>query len=214
MFVAILLLILSYLLGSIPFGLIIGKTAGKDLRENGSGNIGSTNAIRILGLKLGLLSAFCDIIKGMLVVILIYILEANGIWYNPLVINGDSLYVLYGIAAVIGHCFPIYIKFKGGKAVATSLGVLLITVPLSGVCALVVFLAVLLITGIVSISSTCATLAAWISAMILYAFTIDNKLYSCLFLIALVILIVLKHIPNYKRLLNGTENSFKKKRVK
>jgi glycerol-3-phosphate acyltransferase PlsY len=150
----------------------------------------------------------------MLVIILIYLLEANGIWYNPLVINGDSLYVLYGIAAVIGHCFPIYIKFKGGKAVATSLGVLLITVPLSGVCALVVFLAVLLITGIVSISSTCATLAAWISAMILYAFTIDNKLYSCLFLITLVILIVLKHIPNYKRLLNGTENSFKKKKVK
>ena len=136
MFVAILLLILSYLLGSIPFGLIIGKTAGKDLRENGSGNIGSTNAIRILGLKLGLLSAFCDIIKGMLVIILVYILEANGIWYNPLVINGDSLYVLYGIAAVIGHCFPIYIKFKGGKAVATSLGVLFITVPISGVCAL------------------------------------------------------------------------------
>ncbi len=214
MFVAILLLILSYLLGSIPFGLIIGKTAGKDLRENGSGNIGSTNAIRILGLKLGLLSACCDVIKGMLVILLIYILEANGIWYNPLVINGDSLYVLYGIAAVIGHCFPIYIKFKGGKAVATSLGVLFVTVPLSAVCALVVFLIVMLITGIVSISSTLATLMYWISAMILYAFTIDNKIFSCLFLLTLVILIVLKHIPNYKRLINKTEHSFKKKREK
>jgi aspartate kinase len=71
----------------------------------------------------------------MFVVILVYILEANGIWYNPLVINGDSLYVLYGIAAVIGHCFPIYIKFKGGKAVATSLGLLLVTVPLAAVVA-------------------------------------------------------------------------------
>ena len=210
--VAILLLILSYLLGSIPFGLIIGKTTGKDLRESGSGNIGSTNAIRILGLKLGLLSAACDIIKGMFVIILIYILEANGVWYNPLVINGDSLYVLYGLAAVLGHCFPIYIKFKGGKAVATSLGVLFVTVPLSAVVALVVFLITMLITGIVSISSTTATISAWISAFILYGFILNDIIYSCLFLIILVALIAIRHIPNYKRLINGTEHSFKKKK--
>ena len=212
MFVAISLLILSYLIGSIPFGLIIGKVAGKDLRENGSGNIGSTNAIRILGLKLGLLSAVCDILKGIFVVILIYILEARGIWYNPLVINGDSLYILYGIAAVIGHCFPIYIKFKGGKAVATSLGVILITAPLAAAFALVAFLISMLITRIVSISSTAASFTAWVSAFVLYGFTIDNNIYSCLFLTILLILIILRHIPNYKRLLNGTEHSFKKKK--
>lgn len=213
MILSILLLILSYLLGSIPFGLIIGKTAGKDLRENGSGNIGSTNAIRILGLRLGLLSALCDVIKGMFVIALIYILETNGIWYNEFVIDGESLYVLYGISAVIGHCFPIYIKFKGGKAVATSLGVLFITVPLAAVVALGVFLTVMLITGIVSLSSTFATICAWISALILYAFVLSNNIYSCLFLSILVVLIILKHIPNYKRLLNGTEHSFKKKKI-
>ena len=213
MIIAIPLLILSYLIGSIPFGLIIGKTAGKDLRENGSGNIGSTNAIRILGLRLGLLSAICDVLKGMLIIIVVYILEANGIWYNPLVIDGDSLYVLYGMAAVVGHCFPIYIKFKGGKAVATSLGVLLITVPLAAPVALIVFLVSMLICGIVSISSTLGTLTAWITAFVLYGFVLENNIYSCLFLLLLVILIICRHIPNYKRLLNGTEHSFKKKKT-
>ncbi len=212
MIIAILLLILSYLIGSIPFGLIIGKTTGKDLRKNGSGNIGSTNAIRTLGLKLGLLSAACDIIKGMFIILIIYILEANGVWYNPFVINGDSLYVVYGIAAVIGHCFPIYIKFKGGKAVATSLGVILVIVPWAALAALIVFLILMLITGIVSISSSSATIAAWITSFILYGNIISNNIYTCLFLTILVVLIILKHIPNYKRILNGTEHSFKKKK--
>ena len=125
----IILIILSYLLGSIPFGLLIGKAAGKDLRKSGSGNIGSTNAVRTLGLKLGLLSAVCDILKGTLVILVVYLLEHITNWRNPFVINGDSLYALYGVVAVIGHCFPVYLKFKGGKAVATSLGVLFVTVP-------------------------------------------------------------------------------------
>ena len=108
---------------------MIGKAAGKDLRKSGSGNIGSTNAVRTLGLKLGLLSAVCDILKGTLVILVVYLLEHITNWRNPFVINGDSLYALYGVVAVIGHCFPVYLKFKGGKAVATSLGVLFVTVP-------------------------------------------------------------------------------------
>lgn len=208
MFLGIILIIISYLIGSIPFGLLIGKAAGKDIRKSGSGNIGSTNAVRTLGLKLGLLSAVCDIAKGTLIIILVYILEHNNIWYNPFVINGDSLYVLYGLAAVIGHCFPVYIKFKGGKAVATSLGVLFAIVPYSAVAAIVAFAIILLLTGYVSLGSTLGTISAVVTAFIVYSHNLYSNLFLCLF----ALIIFIKHIPNYKRLLNGTENSFKKKK--
>ena len=209
MFVGILLLIVSYLIGSIPFGLLIGKAAGKDIRKSGSGNIGSTNVVRTLGLKLGLLSALCDITKGTIVIILIYILESSNIWYNPFVINGDSLYILYGLTAVLGHCCSIYLKFTGGKAVATSLGVLFAVVPFAALVALIVFLTIMLITGIVSLGSTFATISAVISAFIIYGI-FDNKIFTCIALIAFAALIIIKHIPNYKRIIAGTESSFKK----
>lgn len=212
MVLAIILLILSYLLGSIPFGLIIGKLTGKDLRKHGSGNIGSTNAVRTLGYGLGAVSAICDILKGAIIIILIYILEACGVWYNPIVINGESLYALYGLCAVVGHCFPIYIKFKGGKAVATSLGVLIVTVPFSALIAVLIFAAVVLITGYVSLSSSIATLGAVISSFILYGFIIQNNIFSCIIILLFAILIFIKHIPNYKRLIEGNEHCFKKKK--
>jgi glycerol-3-phosphate acyltransferase PlsY len=211
---AITFLILSYLLGSIPFGLIIGKAAGKDLRKNGSGNIGSTNAIRILGVKLGLLAAVCDILKGTLVIIIIYILEATNVWFNPFVIEstGDSLYALYGLMAVIGHCYSIFLKFKGGKAVATSLGVLFATVPLAGVMALVAFFPVVFITRYVSLSSTAATIAAVLTSFIFYGVIIGDRLYTSFIVLILGLIIFIKHIPNYKRLANGTENRFGSKK--
>lgn len=212
MIIGILLIIISYLLGSIPFGLIIGKKAGKDLRENGSGNIGSTNAVRILGWKLGLLSALCDVTKGLIIIVLVYILEATNIWYNPFIINGDNLYAIYGLAAVIGHCFPIYIKFKGGKAVATSLGVLFAVVPWAALVALVSFVIVLLITGFVSLSSTIATLFSVITTFVIYGFTVYDNIYTAVIISILGILIFIKHIPNYKRLIAGTEHNFKKKK--
>ena len=211
---AIILLILSYLLGSIPFGLIIGKAAGKDLRTSGSGNIGSTNAVRILGFKLGLLAGLCDVIKGTLVIFVIYILEANNVWHNPIVIDGESIYAVYGLAAVIGHCFSIFLKFKGGKAVATSLGVLLATVPLAGVAALVFFFPVVLITKYVSVSSTAAAIGATLTSFIVYGLIIGNGLYTSIVVLVLSITIIIKHIPNYKRLANGTENKFSSKNKK
>ena len=211
MLIGILLLIVSYLIGSIPFGLLIGKAAGKDIRQSGSGNIGSTNVVRTLGFKLGLLSAVCDITKGTIIILLIFILEASGIWFNPFVIGGDSLYILYGFAAVLGHCYSIYLKFTGGKAVATSLGVLFLTVPFSGVIALVCFTVVMLITGIVSLGSTFATISALISAFIIYGI-FENNIYTCIVLVAFALLIIIKHIPNYKRIIAGTESSFKKRK--
>ena len=210
--IGILLIVVSYLIGSIPFGLLIGKSVGKDIRESGSGNIGSTNVVRTLGLKLGLLSAICDILKGTLIILLVYLLEHLNIWYNPFVVSGDSLYALYGLAAVIGHCYPIYLKFKGGKAVASSLGILLVTVPWAGLAAIIAFVITLLITGYVSLGSTLATIAAIITAFIVYGFTIYHNIYSCVILCFLALIIFIKHIPNYKRLLSHTEHSFKKKK--
>ena len=206
--IGILLIIISYLLGSIPCGLLIGKLKGKDIRQSGSGNIGTTNAVRTLGLKLGIVAGICDVLKATLIILLIYLFEHFNIWYNPFVINGDSLYVLYGVAAVIGHCYPIYLKFKGGKAVAASLGVLFVTVPWAALAALIAFLIVMLINGIVSLGSTFATIAAVITAFLVYS----ENIASCIVLCFLALLIFIKHIPNYKRLINGTEYSFKKKK--
>ena len=211
MTIGILLLILSYLIGSIPFGLLIGKIIGKDLRKSGSGNIGSTNAVRTLGWKLGALSGVCDILKGTVIVILVYILEATTVWKNPFILNGDNLYALYGLSAVVGHCFPIYLKFKGGKAVATSFGVLVTVVPWAGLVALIAYATVLFITGYVSLCSTVAAILAVITTFIIYG-GIYNHFFTSIIIMMLAIIIFLKHIPNYKRLIAGTEYCFKKKK--
>ena len=144
----------------------------------------------------------------------IYILEAANIWHNPIVVKGESLYALYGLAAVLGHCFSVYLKFKGGKAVATSLGVLFATVPLAGVAALVVFFPVVFLTKYVSISSTAASIGAVITSFVAYGLIFGNGLYTSFVVLLLVIIIIIKHIPNYKRLANGTENKFGSKKKK
>ena len=212
MALAIIFLILSYLLGSIPFGLIIGKLSGKDLRKHGSGNIGSTNAVRTLGYKLGALSAILDILKGALILIIIYILEKTNTWHNPLILNGESLYALYGLMAVVGHCYPVYLKFKGGKAVATSLGVLLAVTPFSALSAVIAFIICVFLTGYVSLSSTVATLVAVLTSFIIYAI-FYGMLFNSLIILVFAIIIFIRHIPNYKRLLNHTEHCFKKKKL-
>ena len=215
MVLGIILLIISYLIGSIPCGYLLGKSVGIDIRKEGSGNIGSTNATRTLGKKLGFLAWLGDVLKGMLIILIVYLLEATTSWTNPFVINGDSLYILYGMAAVIGHVFPIYLKFKGGKAVSTSLGAILALFPLAVVITMVVFGVLMLTTGIVSLTSSIASLVACVSSIILYGTgLLDNKLISTLLTIVLFIIIIIKHIPNYKRLIEGTEYSFKNKKLK
>ena len=216
--ISIVFLVLSYLIGSIPFGLIIGKgIKGIDIREYGSGNIGSTNAIRVLGKKVGYLVFLCDVFKGMLVIIILKLLDSNGVWTTPIE------FFFYGAAAIIGHSFSIFLNFKGGKAVATSLGVVLILTPISAIACLIVFLIILLISGYVSLASTGATLTVIITTWILYAigyqatnvldyFISSPGLVVAICYTVLSSLIILKHTKNYKRLLNGTESSFKKKK--
>ncbi|MCR5231854.1 MAG: glycerol-3-phosphate 1-O-acyltransferase PlsY [Acholeplasmatales bacterium] len=215
--ISIILMIVSYLLGSIPFGVLVGKAAtGVDIREHGSKNIGSTNAIRVLGKKVGAIVFLCDVLKGAFVIIILKILAQTNLWHSVL----D--YGYYGMMAVIGHSFSIFLKFKGGKAVATSLGVVLCICPLAGILCLVTFAVVLFSTGYVSLASTFATLAVLLTYIGLFIigyeatnffdyFISAPSLENLITILVPGVIIIYKHIPNYKRLFNGTENCFKKK---
>ena len=222
--IAVLLLCLSYVIGSIPFGILIGKgICHVDIREHGSKNIGSTNAIRVLGKKVGFLVFFCDVFKGMVVIILIRILNSTGVFYkDPIITNSFQLdMLLYGAAAIIGHCFSIFLKFKGGKAVATSLGVIFMISPLAAILCLVAFLINLYATGYVSLASTFASLTVTITCWVLYGVGINDtsffeyfiakqNLVVCIIVSLLAAFILIRHRKNYVRLLHGTENNFKK----
>mgnify|MGYP002266700793 CR=1 FL=1 len=194
----ILWIIIAYLIGSIPFSLIIGKLfTNTDIRNHGSGNLGGTNAVRVLGIKYGLPSGLLDITKALVIVFL----ASKGtidFSYSPLYL---------GVAATVGHCYLIYANFRGGKAVSTTLGTLLWFSPLIGLSALIVGLVVILITKYVSVGSTVLGL----TGLIIMIFS-PNYHISILASSLLVIFIIYRHIPNYKRLLNGTENkvNFKK----
>lgn len=197
----ILLCILSYLLGSIPFALIIGKIFyNKDIRTMGSGNLGTTNMIRNLGKKAGLTVLVCDIGKGMLS---LYI--ANKIL-------GDVNYlVLFGAMSMIGHVFPIFANFKGGKAVATGGGIFIYCYPYLAITQIAIFFIVLFLTGYVSLASIIISLlgATYIA---IYGVGIDKYI-----MIIMCLFIVYMHRSNIERLKNGTENisklkiNFKKK---
>lgn len=213
--ICVLLIIFSYLIGAIPNGLIIGKIFRKiDIREHGSKNIGTTNSIRVLGKKLGFATFFLDVFKGAFIIIIVkYILEPNNIWTSPI----DPIF--FGAAAIIGHAFPIYIGFKGGKAVATSLGVVLSLTPLPAILCLIVFVLFLYSTGYVSLGSSFAAITVVTSSWILNVFGSDSGIFLqkpglllCILYSILGTLILVKHKKNYSRLLNGTENNFKKKK--
>lgn len=215
----ILFIILSYFIGSIPFGVVLGKLiCKKDIREYGSKNIGTTNAIRVLGKKVGFLVFFCDVFKGCFIIILIKILGITNVWKTP---EGIDIF-LYGAAAILGHSFSIFLNFKGGKAVATSLGVVLVLTPIPAIACLLMFALVFYTTKYVSLASTAATLTVIITTWILFVFGVKDILNFGYYFIAkpslilsilytiLAMLILIKHFKNYRRLLNGTENSFRK----
>lgn len=212
----IILLVISYLLGSIPNALWIGKVfKGIDIREHGSGNTGATNAGRVLGAKLGVLTLFLDILKGMLPVLIgIFLMKNNfiqtglndstaprNILYNTYDSNLDL--VLIGLMAIIGHSFSIFLKFKGGKAVATTLGVFLVLVPKAIFVIAIVFFVVFFIYRYVSLSSIISATLLPIAILFIY-----HDLVYTLFGLFIGILIVIRHKSNLDRLYNGTETKF------
>lgn len=187
-----LLIILAYLIGSIPSGLIVGKFAkGIDIREHGSGNLGATNAFRTLGVKAGSVVIAGDILKGTLATAL------------PFLMHVDIHPLLAGVFAVLGHVFPIFAKFKGGKAVATSGGVLLFYAPLLFITMVAVFFIFLYLTKFVSLSSMLTGIYT-----VIYSFFVHDT-YLLIVVTLLTIFVIYRHRANIKRIINKTEPKVK-----
>lgn len=208
----IIIAVIAYLIGSINFSIILSKRmAGFDIREKGSGNAGTTNMLRVVGKKAAVITLICDILKGV-VSILIAVLAGK------IVKNLDNalLVQLAGIFVIIGHTFPIFFKFKGGKGIATSLGVLLMINWQIGLICLIFALVLMALTKMVSVGS----IAAAILFPILVAFIDQNYIVQTsnsnwsylVFSIIVALLVIFNHRANVQRILNGTENrlSFKK----
>ncbi|EOH86815.1 glycerol-3-phosphate 1-O-acyltransferase PlsY [Enterococcus asini] len=196
----VILLAVAYLLGSIPSGVWIGKLFyGKDIRQFGSGNSGTTNTFRVLGKPAGIVVLLMDILKGTLATLLPTLFHLDNV--NPL---------WFGVFAILGHTFPVFAGFKGGKAVATSAGMLLAYSPLFFLYSVVLFLVCLFISSMVSLSSMIAAVLVTLSTIILpYVWpTILPEHNWLLTLIAagVTIFIFIRHRENIKRIKAGTEN--------
>ena len=200
-------LLVAYLAGSIPFGLVVARVvAGVDIREKGSGNIGATNVSRFIGARWGITVLILDALKG-----------ALPVWLIPLVMAGDgssgvmTLRVIAGVSTVVGHMFPIWLGFKGGKGVATSLGVVLILAPQASLAGLVGFFLCMLASRIVALSSIVAAVVFAGGQMIILSpnpFAIE-KLPLSVFSLAVPSLIVIRHRSNIGRLIRGEEARFR-----
>ncbi|MBY0581025.1 MAG: glycerol-3-phosphate 1-O-acyltransferase PlsY [Rickettsiales bacterium] len=183
------LLLISYLLGSIPSGLILSKILNKgDIRKYGSGNIGATNALRVGGRLLGALTLTVDLLKGLVTVIIAMFFEQKFI-------------AVYGFVCVLGHIFPVWLKFRGGKGVATVLGVILALNPLVGLAMAIIWIIIFICFKISSVASLTSLFLATL------ALIITNTNYgNSIFLILTLILIVYKHKDNIIRLYRGEES--------
>lgn len=184
--------LIAYVIGSIPFGLIVGKLGYKiDIREHGSGNLGGTNTFRVLGVKAGLIVTIGDILKGTFASLL------------PWLMGLDINILIIGIFAVIGHMYPIFAKFKGGKAVATSGGVILAVEPILFVIMLATFFLMLYLTKYVSLSSMVTGVITVISAIIL------ENIGLVIVTSILTLFVIYRHRTNIKRIKDKTEPKIK-----
>jgi glycerol-3-phosphate acyltransferase PlsY len=192
----------SYLIGSIPSGLVVGKLKGVDVREYGSGNIGTTNVLRTLGARYGAIVLIADVLKGVIAVLLArYIIETP---------TGE---MAAGFAAVAGHDWSLFLKFKGGRGVATSLGALLplaMPGPLSGVIGLAAFALVTLASRYVSLASIVGSVSAVVAMAVFLG--LDRVPWQYLvYIVVVVALIIYQHRDNISRLLSGTESKLGQK---
>ena len=206
MIVYILVAIIAYLIGSVNFSVIFSKKfAGFDVREKGSGNAGTTNMLRSVGKKAAAITLICDILKG---VVAIGIAILFG--YIP-DMNKELLLQIAGVAVILGHTFPVFFGFKGGKGVATSLGVLLLSNWQIGLICLVFALVLMILTRMVSVGSCAATILFPVLTLFInehYTVLTEGKAGNVYFIysVILAIIVLFNHRENIKRLLNGTEN--------
>jgi glycerol-3-phosphate acyltransferase PlsY len=207
----VLFIVIAYLLGSIPFAFVIARAYGKDVRTIGSGNIGATNLARALGRKWGYVCFALDVLKG-----LIPVAAVAAIAGTPNEPAEMILWLAVGIAAIVGHVFPVFLGFKGGKGVSTSLGVALglwpyFTVP--GLIALAVWVATVLIWRYVSLASICGAVtfpvALLIGILIVPAWTASGLWPLLIAAIGIPLMVIIRHRENIKRLLAGTESKIR-----
>jgi glycerol-3-phosphate acyltransferase PlsY len=196
----IILIILAYLIGSIPTAVWISKSVfGIDIREYGSGNSGATNTFRILGSKWGSIVMLVDVTKGIIATSLYIFIP----FYLTNELARTNFMIALGMVAILGHIFPIWANFRGGKGVATLLGMALAIQPMVALICLGVFLITLFSTRFVSLSSMLAGVAFMV--LILFIFNERETVYR-LFAIIVALMVVITHQKNIGRLLNGTEN--------
>ncbi len=213
MIVYIIMAIIAYCIGSINFSVIFSKKfAGFDVREKGSGNAGSTNMLRSVGKKAAALTLVCDVLKGV-VAIVISIILGNIIKD----VNKELLLQVAGVAVVLGHTFPVFFQFKGGKGVATSLGILLMSNWQIGLICLVFAIVLMALTRMVSLGSCAAAVLFPVLTLFIndhYTVLTEGKQGNVylIYSIILAVIVLYNHRSNIKRILNGTENklSFKK----
>ncbi len=195
-------LVISYLVGSIPFGYVIAIAKGVDVRKEGSGNIGATNVGRVLGRKYGAIIFVLDLLKGFVVVLLVPIFISDIEFPTT---SDNLLVILCGLCAIYGHAFPVYLGFKGGKAVATSFGVFIWLSPIPAAIAFGVWILTVAISRYVSLGSMVGTIAIVGGIIGLGRAPFGSEKYLTALSIAVAILIIVRHISNIKRIIAGTE---------
>lgn len=212
-FVTIGYMVVAYLIGSLPMSIIVGKIAkGIDVRDYGSGNPGTTNAIRVLGRKLGMLVFFLDVLKGGIVILLIRMGLFEGLIDFTIVHP-----FVFALFAVLGHIYPIFLKFKGGKAVATGVGIFLFYAPVIGIIGLLGYIIGLKLTRYVSIGSCTGAFVVFLSTILVYffgpaagtrmeiLFSRGNDIWIPAIGSLAIALIFYRHRGNFVRIKNGTE---------
>lgn len=198
------IVILAYLLGSIPFGLLISKSQGLDIREHGSKNIGATNVWRVMGRKWGLITFFLDAAKGWVAVVLGFALAGRWGGFSDI----GFAAVAAALGCIIGHSFPVWLKFKGGKGVATSLGVLFGMMPGVALTVLTLWGVVFWLSRYVSLASLATSVGLPLSTFLFMKWGWLHGSAYLWFACFTGLLVAVRHRANITRLLNGTENRF------
>ncbi len=195
--------VLSYLFGAVPFGFLIGKFYGKDIRREGSGNIGATNVTRVIGRNAGRLCFALDFLKGMLPVL------GAARWYDD---GSGAAMILAGAAAVIGHMFPVYLQFRGGKGVSTAAGVAVALAPSAFLFAGIIWVVVFLVSRYVSLASIVAAICLPLAATALAIWRGGVSPLVVCFFYGIGVAAVWKHRANIRRLRDGTELRFERRK--
>jgi acyl phosphate:glycerol-3-phosphate acyltransferase len=197
-----LALILSYLLGSVSGSLLLGRLRGVDIRKLGSGNAGATNALRTQGKSFAAVTVLIDLSKGAVAALVIaQLAQVNGQ-------NGTAF--ACALSAVIGHCFPIFFGFRGGKGAGTAFGAMLVLVPVTALSAVAAWLLCLVLTGYVGLSTVLAALVALLGVYIITPLNLPDIAYA----VAMLLLVAGMHHSNLRRMLSGTEHRFEKVRLR